>query len=153
MSKKPCPGCGEVTLGRKAIEVCWDCGEKLNGYEKLEAQLREMNEKSNKTLKIIIGPKPHWNADIWIIGDKHGELARASQIAFHEIVMASSDQSVEKHDYKEADFFLGKAVGTSHSEAHRLIGLEVATAIKEVAPAYGDARFRDVSSRTGRCSR
>ena len=50
--------------------------------------------------------------------------------------MASSNQSVGKHDYeenyKEVDFLLGKAEGTSCPEAHRLIGLEVATVIKKL---------------------
>ena len=56
MSSKPCPGCGEVIYARKATEVCWDCREKLDGYERLEERLREINERSDKTLKIIIGP-------------------------------------------------------------------------------------------------
>jgi len=132
MSKKPCPGCGEVTLGRKATEVCFHCKDKLDKYEELETQIREINESSNKTEKIIIGSKPHWTEYLRLSGDTKGEFARAFQTGFYELVMASSNQSVVRHAHKEAEFLLGKTDGSYLPAANRLINSQVAKAIREL---------------------
>lgn len=132
MSKKPCPGCGEVNLSRKATEVCYHCKRKLDGYDKLQMRCREMSEEAGKTKKILIGSVSCRTGYIGFQGDKHGGWAKAFLKRLYELVMASSNQSVDTHDYKEAELLLGKVDGMKVKCCSRLIDPKVAEAIRDL---------------------
>jgi DNA polymerase III epsilon subunit-like protein len=133
MSKKPCPGCGEVNLARKATEVCYHCKRKLDGYDELRTRCEEMTEKAGKTKKIVIGSVAYLTGYVDFRGDEHRKHLHAFQTRFYDLVMASSDQSLEVHAFREAESLLGKVDGgISVAKGNRLIDPKVAEAIKDL---------------------
>jgi hypothetical protein len=56
MTKKPCPGCGEVHPDRRADSVCYSCKRKIDEHEMLMASLDDIKRGLSPIEIIPIGP-------------------------------------------------------------------------------------------------
>ena len=56
-SKKPCPGCKKIKLGRSANDVCDDCAQLLHKAEWMEKELSP----SDNEIVISFAKRSHWN--------------------------------------------------------------------------------------------
>ncbi|KKK69780.1 hypothetical protein LCGC14_2930600 [marine sediment metagenome] len=92
-SSKPCPGCGQVKLGRPAKEVCPDCSYLLARAGELEDIL---SEKVADKIVVAFGRESHWNKCIYT----HSGVGRGLLAIFHRLAMAGSHPSATYGDAK-----------------------------------------------------
>lgn len=84
MSKKPCPGCGQVDRHRRADEICSDCREKFQRVKVLEQELAKINR---DRIVVAYGEYAHWNQYIYTHATS-GKYGREIMRVMHALVLS-----------------------------------------------------------------
>ncbi len=84
-TKKPCPGCGEVSPRRAADEVCHECAKKLREHKELSESIEKLAAK--KKTKIVAMPF-HYELPYFKNCSPH--QGPNFQIMFYDLVLASA---------------------------------------------------------------
>lgn len=102
-TKKPCPGCGEVDIWRKADEVCRECKIKISRFDELEKETKKKSE-----VFVYFGERYHWNKYIHTRGGlESSDLMKA----FHRLALAASKFSLNPPHIKDGILILDKVEG------------------------------------------
>ena len=133
-SSKPCPGCGQVKLGRPAKEVCLDCKRLLERAEWLENELVEM---AKGKVTVAFAQQSHWNEYIYT----HSGKGRGLMEIFFRLARGGASSPVTRKalsDSAEIDNLLGRT--DSGAPCHHVVmSAPLAEAIRDLRVAVQEA--------------
>jgi len=91
MTRKPCPGCGEVNPYRKPDKICDACHNRLLLADKLQAEMEKVEH--GETLAYL-GERSYWNQRI-----RFDDSDNSLRSLLHQLLMLTKRHQVERSPY------------------------------------------------------